>query len=93
MARMWHRGAAYERVWLDEVAWDSQGLVPAIAQESGSGRLLMMAWMNRDALAGNGASGRAVYWSRSRKQACGAKGEESGHVQLVRQSGSTAMAT
>ncbi|MEQ1879810.1 MAG: phosphoribosyl-AMP cyclohydrolase [Burkholderiales bacterium] len=70
-------------VWLGEVAWDSQGLVPVIAQESGSGRLLMMAWMNRDALQETVASGRAVYWSRSRNKLW-RKGEESGHVQWVR---------
>jgi phosphoribosyl-AMP cyclohydrolase len=70
-------------LWLGEVAWDSQGLVPVIAQESGSGRLLMMAWMNRDALQETVASGRAVYWSRSRNRLW-RKGEESGHVQWVR---------
>ncbi len=70
--------------WLDEVVFDSDGLIPAIAQEVGSGRLLMMAWMNREALAETVRSGRAVYWSRSRKRLW-RKGEESGHVQLVRQ--------
>lgn len=68
--------------WLDEVAWDEAGLVPAIAQEVGSGKLLMMAWMNREALAETAGSGRAVYWSRSRKRLWH-KGEESGHVQRV----------
>jgi phosphoribosyl-AMP cyclohydrolase len=70
--------------WLDEVVFDSEGLIPAIAQEVGTGRLLMTAWMNRDALAETVRSGRAVYWSRSRKRLW-RKGEESGHVQLIRQ--------
>ena len=68
--------------WLDEVQWDDKGLVPAIAQEAGSGRILMVAWMNRDALAETAASGRAVYWSRSRGRLW-RKGEESGHAQRV----------
>lgn len=70
--------------WLDEVVFDSEGLIPAIAQEVGTGRLLMTAWMNREALAETMRSGRAVYWSRSRKRLW-RKGEESGHVQLIRQ--------
>jgi phosphoribosyl-AMP cyclohydrolase len=70
--------------WLDEVVFDSEGLIPAIAQEVGTGRLLMTAWMNREALAETVRSGRAVYWSRSRKRLWG-KGEESGHVQQIRQ--------
>jgi len=68
--------------WLDEVAWDEHGLVPAIAQEAGSGKVLMLAWMNREALAETVRSGRAVYWSRSREKLW-RKGEESGHVQHV----------
>jgi phosphoribosyl-AMP cyclohydrolase len=68
--------------WLNEVHWNEQGLVPAIAQERGSGDVLMLAWMNRAALAETVASGRAVYWSRSRGKLW-AKGEESGHVQRV----------
>lgn len=68
--------------WLDEVAWDEDGLVPAIAQDAATGRLLMMAWMNREALAETVSVGRAVYWSRSR-QKLWRKGEESGHVQRV----------
>ena len=68
--------------WLDEVNWDAQGLAPAIAQERGSGDVLMLAWMNRAALAETAATGRAVYWSRSRGKLW-AKGEESGHVQQV----------
>ncbi|MCC7059384.1 MAG: phosphoribosyl-AMP cyclohydrolase [Burkholderiaceae bacterium] len=70
--------------WLDEVQWDIDGLVPAIARDAESGRVLMMAWMNRAALAETAASGRAVYWSRSRKRLW-RKGEESGHVQVVRE--------
>jgi phosphoribosyl-AMP cyclohydrolase len=68
--------------WLDEVNWDAQGLVPAIAQERGSGDVLMVAWMNRDALARTIELGEAVYWSRSRGRLWH-KGEESGHVQQV----------
>jgi phosphoribosyl-AMP cyclohydrolase len=68
--------------WLDEVNWDAQGLAPAIAQERGSGDVLMLAWMNRAALAETAETGRAVYWSRSRGRRW-AKGEESGHVQQV----------
>jgi len=68
--------------WLDAVKWDRDGLVPVIAQEAGSGDVLMFAWMNREALAETAASGRAVYWSRSR-QRLWHKGEESGHVQQV----------
>jgi phosphoribosyl-AMP cyclohydrolase len=68
--------------WLDEVKWDRDGLVPAIAQEHGSGDVLMFAWMNREALARTAETGRAVYWSRSRRKLW-AKGEESGHVQQV----------
>jgi len=69
--------------WLDAVKWDNDGLVPAIAQEQGSGKLLMVAWMNRAALATTVKEGRAVYWSRSRNKLW-RKGEESGHVQLVK---------
>ena len=68
--------------WLDQIQWNDQGLVPAIAQESGRGKVLMVAWMNRDALSETARSGRAVYWSRSRKKLWH-KGEESGHVQKV----------
>ncbi len=70
--------------WLDEVKWDSSGLVPAIAQDAKSGKLLMQAWMNRAALAATVAEGRAVYWSRSRGKLW-RKGEESGHVQQLRE--------
>ena len=70
--------------WLDEVRWDADGLVPAIAQEASGDRILMVAWMNREALAETAATGRAVYWSRSRGRLW-RKGEESGHVQTVRE--------
>jgi phosphoribosyl-AMP cyclohydrolase len=68
--------------WLDEVCWTSDGLVPVIAQESGSNDVLMFAWMNREALARTAELGQAVYWSRSRGRLWH-KGEESGHVQKV----------
>lgn len=68
--------------WLDEVKWDADGLVPAIAQEAGSGDVLMLAWMNRAALAATVERGEAVYWSRSRGRLWH-KGEASGHVQTV----------
>ncbi|MEW8563432.1 MAG: phosphoribosyl-AMP cyclohydrolase [Candidatus Thiodiazotropha sp.] len=69
--------------WLDAVKWDPDGLVAAIAQESGSGKLLMMAWMNEEALRLTRESGHVVYWSRSR-QKLWHKGEESGHQQQVK---------
>ena len=68
--------------WLEKVKWDADGLVPAIAQDAESGRNLMVAWMNRDALQETVETKRAVYWSRSR-QKLWRKGEESGHQQLV----------
>lgn len=68
--------------WLDTLKWDAQGLIPAIAQEQGSGDVLMMAWMNREALQKTAELGRAVYFSRSRGKLW-FKGEESGHVQTV----------
>ena len=68
--------------WLDCVKWDRDGLVPVIAQEQGSGDVLMFAFMNRAALAETARRGEAVYWSRSR-QRLWHKGEESGHVQQV----------
>ena len=70
--------------WLDEIKWNSDGLVPAIAQEAGSGHVLMVAWMNRESLALTVAEGRAVYWSRSRGKIW-RKGEESGHVQTLKE--------
>jgi phosphoribosyl-AMP cyclohydrolase len=68
--------------WLDQIKWDADGLVPVIAQEVGSNDVLMLAHMNREALARTAQSRRAVYWSRSR-QRLWVKGEESGHTQQV----------
>ena len=68
--------------WLDDIKWDAQGLVPVIAQEQGSGDVLMFAFMNREALAKTAELGEAVYWSRSRNRLWH-KGEESGHIQKV----------
>jgi phosphoribosyl-AMP cyclohydrolase len=68
--------------WLDKVRWDANGLVPVIAQESGSNDVLMFAWMNREALRLTIEQKRAVYFSRSRGKLW-FKGEESGHVQHV----------
>ena len=68
--------------WLDSIQWDDKGLIPAIAQETGSGKILMMAWMNRESLALTRQTGHAVYWSRSRRKLWH-KGEESGHQQVV----------
>lgn len=70
--------------YLDAIQWDTQGLVPAIAQDVASGRVLMMAWMNREALTLTVQEQRAVYWSRSRGKLW-RKGESSGHVQRVRE--------
>lgn len=68
--------------WLDQVAWDADGLVPVIAQEYDTGNVLMFAWMNREALRLTSEAGHAVYWSRSRKKLWH-KGEESGHIQKI----------
>jgi phosphoribosyl-AMP cyclohydrolase len=68
--------------WLDEVAFDAAGLIPAIAQDAAGGRILMFAWMNREALALTRQTGFAHYWSRSRGKLW-RKGEESGHLQKV----------
>lgn len=68
--------------WLDEIKWTADGLVPVIAQERGSGRVLMFAWANREALRLTAETGHAVYWSRSRGRLW-RKGEESGHQQVV----------
>ena len=70
--------------WLDELAWDKDGLIPAIAQDADTGDVLMFAWMNRDALARTAETGEAVYFSRSRGKLWH-KGEESGHTQKVRE--------
>jgi phosphoribosyl-AMP cyclohydrolase len=69
--------------WLDRVKWGRDGLVPAVAQDASSGRVLNLAWMNREALALTAQTGFAHYWSRSRGQLW-RKGEQSGHVQKVR---------
>jgi phosphoribosyl-AMP cyclohydrolase len=68
----------------EQISWDSDGLVPAIAQDVKTGRVLMMAWMNRESLRLSVSEGRAVYWSRSRQQLW-RKGESSGHVQQLRE--------
>ena len=68
--------------WLDAVKWTDDGLVPAIAQEAGSGRVMMVAWMNRDALRETATTRRGGYWSRSRAKLW-RKGEESGNVQMI----------
>jgi len=77
-------GKAATDAWLDEIAWDERGLVPAIAQEAFTNRVLMVAWMNREALRETVTTGQAVYWSRSRKRLW-RKGEESGHQQRLRE--------
>jgi len=69
--------------WLDDIKWTADGLVPVIAQEDGSGKILMFAWMNREALQLTVAEGKAIYWSRSRNRLW-RKGEESGHEQILR---------
>lgn len=76
--------ASPTHTFLDQIAWNDQGLAPAVAQDAVSGEVLMMAWMNRESLAHSVAEGRAVYWSRSR-QKLWRKGEESGHVQHIRE--------
>ncbi len=68
--------------WIDEIKWDENGLVPVIAQEVGSGDILMFAWMNREALRLSEETDTAVYWSRSR-QKLWHKGEESGNQQII----------
>ncbi|MCP4471508.1 MAG: phosphoribosyl-AMP cyclohydrolase [Gammaproteobacteria bacterium] len=68
--------------WLNSLRWNSDGLLPAIAQDKDSGEVLMLAWMSREALRLSSQQGRAVYWSRSR-QKLWFKGEESGHVQQL----------
>jgi phosphoribosyl-AMP cyclohydrolase len=70
--------------WLDDIKWDARGLVPVIAQEVASGDVLMLAWMNREALQKTAELGRAVYFSRSRGKLW-FKGEQSGHVQTVQE--------
>jgi phosphoribosyl-AMP cyclohydrolase len=70
--------------WIEEIAWSDDGLVPAIVQDAATGRVLMFAWMDREALARTAATGEAHYWSRSR-QRLWRKGEESGHVQKIKE--------
>ncbi len=70
--------------WLDQLKWDENGLAPAIAQDCGSGEVLMVAWMNREALRLSSEQERAVYWSRSRRKLW-FKGEESGHLQRLKE--------
>ena len=71
------------RPWLEALQWDDHGLIPVIAQEAASGRVVMFAWMNRESLQESLRRGEAVYWSRSRRRLW-RKGEESGHVQKIR---------
>lgn len=73
-----------KKAWLEQLKWGEDGLLPAIAQDVTSNEVLMVAWMNREALMATVASGEAVYWSRSRGRLW-RKGEESGHVQKVRE--------
>ena len=70
--------------WLSKVNWNDEGLVLAIAQDAASGDILMVAWMNREALKQTAARGEAVYWSRTRRKLWH-KGEESGHIQKVKE--------
>ncbi|MEZ5528379.1 MAG: phosphoribosyl-AMP cyclohydrolase [Porticoccaceae bacterium] len=68
--------------FLDDITWNEDGLLPAVAQDAATGRILMVAWMNRESLSLTAQEQRAVYWSRSRRKLW-RKGEESGHVQKV----------
>ncbi len=70
--------------FLDDIAWNSDGLVPAIAQDAATGKVLMVAWMNAEALQLTVDENRAVYWSRSRNKLW-RKGEESGHIQQIKE--------
>lgn len=70
--------------WLNDIKWNDDGLVPVIAQDAVDGRVLMLAWMNREAMRLTAEQGHAVYWSRSRARLWH-KGEESGHRQIVRE--------
>ena len=70
--------------WLDEVPWNEHGLIAAVAQDATSGRVLTVAWMNREALRQTAETSEAVYWSRSRGRLW-RKGEQSGHLQKVRE--------
>ena len=68
--------------WIESIAWNADGLVPAVAQDAASGEVLMLAWMNRESLRRTFETGEAVYWSRSRR-VLWRKGETSGHVQRI----------
>jgi phosphoribosyl-AMP cyclohydrolase len=68
--------------WIDNVRWDSDGLLPVIVQDASSNKVLMFAWMNRKTLEESIKKRKAIYWSRSRKQIW-VKGEESGHYQNI----------
>ncbi|MEP7083403.1 MAG: phosphoribosyl-AMP cyclohydrolase [Betaproteobacteria bacterium] len=70
--------------WLNRVNWSDDGLIPAVAQEAGTNKILTLAWMNREALKLTAQTGEAVYWSRTRKKLW-RKGEESGHTQKVKE--------
>jgi phosphoribosyl-AMP cyclohydrolase len=70
--------------WLEQIKWTEDGLVPVIAQEESSGKVLMLAWMNRESLELSVKEGKAIYWSRSR-QRLWRKGEESGNTQKIRE--------
>ncbi len=70
--------------FLDDITWNEDGLLPAVAQDANTGRILMVAWMDREALTLTAQEQRAVYWSRSRRKLW-RKGEESGHVQTVKE--------
>ena len=69
--------------WLEALKWDAQGMIPAIAQDAVSGRVVMFAWMNRESLLETVRTGNAIYWSRSRRRLW-RKGEESGYFQKVK---------
>ncbi len=71
-------------IWLEKINWPEDGLVPAIAQDATTGRVLMVAWMDREALKRTVETGEAIYWSRSRRKLWH-KGEESGHTQKVKE--------
>ncbi len=73
-----------ESGWLNKIRWNNDGLIPVIAQDADSSRVLMFAWMNREALQLTAEQGHAVYWSRSR-QKLWHKGESSGHQQKIRE--------
>ena len=81
---MGNTDTSQDLAFADQLKWDAQGLVPAIAQDWQSGEILMLAWMSRESLQLSVQEGRAVYWSRSR-QALWRKGEESGHVQRLKE--------